>query len=77
MTAKQMIELMNRVPFPTLEIHLNDGNQILVEHPWQISTMPNSPTCSIYDLPERARIVSYRNISEVIVAGEQQPMDAP
>ena len=77
MTANQMIELMNRVPFSPLEIRLNDGTQIVVEHPWQISTAPNRPICVIFELDEdRTRYVSYRNITEVIVAGEKLPTDA-
>lgn len=77
MTATQMIELMNRIPFQPLEIHLNDGNRIVVEHPWQISTAPNSPTCVIYDLKDLARFVSYRNMTEVITAWEQKQPKTP
>lgn len=66
MTANHMIELMNRTPFETLEIHLNDGTQILVEHPYQIATRPNSASCVIFDETDRMRFVAYRNISEVI-----------
>jgi len=67
MTAKQMIELMNRVPFEPFEIHLTDGAHIKVEHPYEIATGPKSRTCSIYDdEQEIMRIVSYRNIAEVI-----------
>jgi hypothetical protein len=65
MTAVQMIELMNRTPFEPFEIHLSDGARIRVEHPYEISTQPKSTTCSIYD-EELMRIVSYRNITEVV-----------
>ena len=49
MTATQMIELMNRIPFEPLEIHLSDGTRIRVEQPCQIATRPNSASCTIYD----------------------------
>ncbi len=68
MTANQMIELMNRVPFQPLEIHLSDGTQIRVEQPYQIATRPNSPTCIVYDEDERTRFVAYRNITEVVTS---------
>ena len=68
MNATHMIELMNRVPFEPLEIHLNDGMLIRVEQPFQIATRPNSPSCVIYDEDDRMRIVAYRNITEVITA---------
>ena len=66
MTATQMIELMNRAPFEAIEIHLSDGTQIRVEHPYQIATQPKSRSCVIYEDDERMRIVAYRNITEVI-----------
>jgi hypothetical protein len=67
MTANHIIELMNRLPFEPLEIHLSDGTSIRVEQPYQISTARNSPTCTIYEEDgERMRIVSFRNITEVI-----------
>jgi hypothetical protein len=68
MTANRMIELMNRTPFEPLEIHLSDGERIQVDHSYQISTLPNSPTCTIYTDYERMRIVTCRNITEVITA---------
>lgn len=66
MNATQMIELMNRTPFEPLEIHLNDGTQIHVQHPYEIATRPNSPTCIVYDEGDKMHYVAYRNISEVI-----------
>lgn len=66
--ATQMIELMNRKPFEPLEIHLSDGTVIRVEHPYEIATRRNSPTCFFYDEDERVRYVAYRNITEVITA---------
>jgi hypothetical protein len=66
MTAIQMIELMNRTPFEPLEIHLNDGTRLQIEHPYEIATRPRSQTCIIFDNDERMRIVAYRNITEVI-----------
>ena len=68
MTANKMIELMNRMPFEPLEIHLSDGERIVVERPYQIATRPNGPSCVIYTDDDRMRIVSYRNITEVITA---------
>jgi hypothetical protein len=66
MNATQMIELMNRVPFEPFEIHLSDGVHIRVEEPYRIATARNSPTCTVYDNDERARMIAYRNITEVI-----------
>ena len=66
MTAPEMIELMNRTPFQPMEIRLNDGNRIRVDHPYQIATGADSPSCIIYDNDNRMRIVAYRNITEVI-----------
>ncbi|HEY2760081.1 MAG TPA: hypothetical protein VGI75_05040 [Pirellulales bacterium] len=68
MNASQMIDLMNRSPFAPLEIHLNDGNSIRVEEPFQIATLRNSPTCIIYENDSRTRFVAYRNITEVITS---------
>lgn len=68
MNASQMIELMNRVPFEPLEIHLSDGTRIRVEQPYHIATRQDSPTCIIYDEDDRTRFVAYRNITEVITS---------
>lgn len=68
MNASQMIELMNRTPFESLEIHLSDGSRIVVEQPFQISTSRNSPSCTVYDAHDHMRIVAYRNITEIITA---------
>ncbi len=68
MDATQMIQLMNRTPFEPLEIHLNGGTRIRVQHPYHIATRQDSPTCIIYDESDRMRIVAYRNITEVITA---------
>ena len=65
MNASRMIELMNRIPFEPLEIHLSDGTQIRVEQPYYIATREDSPSCIIYD-DDRTRFVAYRNITEVI-----------
>lgn len=61
-----MIELMNRIPFEPLEIHLSDGSQTRVEHPNEIATRPNSPSCIIYGENDKMRFVAYRNITEVV-----------
>jgi hypothetical protein len=66
MNASQMIELMNRVPFESLDIHLSDGTRIRVEQPYYIATRQNSPSCIIYENGDRIRVVAYRNITEVI-----------
>lgn len=66
MTAGQMIELMNRIPFEPLEIHLSDGTQIRVEQPYHIATRQGGSSCIIYDEDGRTRFVAYRNITEVI-----------
>jgi hypothetical protein len=67
MTANQMLELMNRTPFEPVEIHLNNGTKIKVEHPYQIATRPNAAACAVYgDDDDLMRIVAYRNIAEVI-----------
>ncbi len=66
MTATQMIEVRNRKPFDAFEIHLADGANIKVEEPWQILTSRNSPVCVIFDADERLRIISFRNITEVV-----------
>jgi len=63
-----MIELMNRQPFEPLEIHLNNGTKIRVEQTYQIATRPTGTACIVYDDDDRMRIVSYRNIAEVITA---------
>ena len=68
MNATQMIGLMNRTPFEPLEIHLTDGSQIKVEEPWRMATAEKSPTCTIYDTDDHMRIVSFRNITEVVTA---------
>ena len=68
MNATQMIDLMNRVPFQPLEIHLNDGAKIHIEEPYQIATQPHSSTCIVYEADDRTRFVAYRNITEVITA---------
>ena len=72
MNATQMIELMNRTPFEPIEIHLNDGTQILVEHPYYIATRPKGSMCFIYDEDERIRYVAYRNIAQVVTKATAQ-----
>ena len=67
MNAMQMIELMNRVPFDPLKIHLSDGTRIRVEHPYEIATQPNGIACIVYE-GDVARFVAYRSITEVITS---------
>jgi uncharacterized DUF497 family protein len=71
MTATQMIELMNRKPFDAFEVHLADGANIKVEEPWKISTSRKSLVCVIFDAEERMRIISFRNITEVVTRAVQ------
>lgn len=72
MTASQLIELMNRRPFSTLEIYMADGERIRVEQPYQIATRPNGPVAIVYDSDDRTHFISYRNITQVVtVSGDQ------
>jgi len=66
MNATQMLELMNRVPFQPLEIHLNNGPIIHVEEPFAIRAARNSPTCIVFDNDGIARFIAYRNIAEIV-----------
>jgi hypothetical protein len=60
---------MNRTPFEPLEIRLDDGTTINVEHPYQVATERNSATCTIYDDDDdRMHIVAFRNIAEIVTA---------
>jgi hypothetical protein len=68
MNAAQMIVLMNRTTFEPFDIRLSDGTLIRVEHPYNIATGQDSPTCIIYPDDNQMRIVAYRNITEVITA---------
>ncbi len=72
MTASQLLELMNRVPFQPIEIHLNNGSHMKVDHPYQIATQPNAAACTVFCDDGLMRIVAYRNIAEVITT-EPQP----
>lgn len=65
MTATQLIELMSRTPFQPFEIRLSDGSRMRVKDPFRISTARNSSTCTVYE-DDLARIVSLRNITEVV-----------
>lgn len=67
MNASQLIEVMNRRPFQPFEIHLSDGERVRVDEPFQVSTARNSPSCTVYDTEDRMRIISYRNITEIII----------
>ena len=67
MDAAQMMQIMNRTPFMPLEIHLNDGATIRVEHPYDIAARPNSGDCLIFE-QDSWRFVAYRNIAEVITS---------
>jgi hypothetical protein len=77
MNATQMLELMNRMPFQPLEIHLNNGSVIHVTEPFAIRAVRHSPTCIVFDDEGIARFVAYRNMAEVVtkdvdINGESQ-----
>lgn len=76
MTAKKLIELIVRTPFQPLEIRLADGTRIQVDHPWQLATAANSPTCVYYGDDDAMRIVSLRNITEIVTSTGDQLSDA-
>jgi hypothetical protein len=74
MNAAEMIELRSRKPFTPFKIRLQDGSSIRVEHPYVVSTRPDSPSCVVHE-DEHMHIVAYRDISEVVMApfnGAQQ-----
>lgn len=66
MNATQILKLMNREPFESFEIRMNDGSRVTVESPWQIATARNSASCTVYEADQLARIIAYRNITEVV-----------
>ena len=66
MNATQMLELMNRVPFQPLEIHLNNGTVIHVDEPFAIRAVRNSFSCIVFDNEGIARFFAYRNMAEVV-----------
>jgi hypothetical protein len=70
MTANEILRLMNRAPFERFDIYMNDGLRLNVEHPYQISTSPNSAVCTVYDMAGEMHIVSFRNITRVVTAAE-------
>ena len=70
MTATEMLNLMNRSPFETIEIHMNDGQRLIVEDPFQIATARKSSCCTVYDDNGEMHIVSYRNITRVVTTAE-------
>jgi hypothetical protein len=72
MTSNQLIDLMNRQPFKPFSIHLSDGSKIDIDEPFQIATRRNSPTCVVYESPERTRMVALRNVTEVVIESTGQ-----
>ena len=70
MTASEMLKLMNRATFASFDIYMNDGHRLSVEQPYQISTVPNSPCCTVYDMAGEMHIVSFRNITRIVTAQE-------
>ena len=70
MTASEMLKLMNRALFEGFDIYMSDGHRLNVEQPFQISTVPNSPCCTVYDLSGEMHIVSFRNITRVVTVAE-------
>jgi hypothetical protein len=66
MNATQMLELMNRVPFQPLEIHLNNGTLIHVEELFSIRAAQHSPTCVVFDDEGIVCFIAYGNMAEVV-----------
>jgi hypothetical protein len=66
MNANELLKLMNRTPFEPFEIRLSDGGRVIVEHPWEISTRPESAVCVVFVADEGMRIIAFRNITEVV-----------
>ncbi len=76
MNAKKIIELILRTPFQTFGIRLTDGSRIRVDHPWQVATAANSPTCVFYGEDDEMRIISIRNITEIMTSSRDSLSDA-
>ena len=68
MNATQILELLNRTPFQSLEIHLNNGTVIHVDTPFAIRALPHSSTCIVFDDEGIARFITYRNMAEVVTS---------
>ena len=54
------------------EILLTDGMRIRVQEPYQIATRPGCPSCAVYGENDDVHFVTYRNITEVIPALNEQ-----
>ncbi len=76
MNAKKIIELIVRTPFQAFEIRLTDGSRVQVDHPWQVATAANSPTCVFYGDNDEMRIISIRNITEIMTSSHDSLSDA-
>jgi len=76
MTSKKLIELIVRTPFLPLEIRLSDGGTVRVDHPWQLATSANSPTCVFYGDNDEMRIISLRNVTEIVTSNLDRLSDA-
>lgn len=72
MTASNLLKLMKQMPFAPFDIRLNDGHRLCVEQRHQISTAPNSGSCTVYDMTGEMHIVSFRNIVRVTTAEPSQ-----
>lgn len=68
MNASEIIELVTRVPFTPLMLHLSDGTAIPVQHPSQIAARPGGAACVVYDGDDPRRLVNYREIARVAMA---------
>lgn len=64
MNPTELIQLMNRIPFQPLGIHLNDGSVITVHEPFEIATQRNSPCFIVYS-GDRMQVVAYHNVTMV------------
>lgn len=76
MTSNQLIESLARQPFERLEIHLTDGKTIGVESPWRVATAPSRPTFAYYGAGDEMRILSLRNVTQIVTVDRKDVADA-
>jgi len=67
MTANEMIEWRNRLPFTPFEIRLKDGSKVRVKHSYEIATGRNSGSCAVFENDDYATFVNYRDVIDVVV----------
>jgi hypothetical protein len=66
-TSNRILELINRLPFVPLEIHLSDGARISVTYPYDIAVNPHSADFTVFE-DHQLRFVSVRSITEVVTS---------